>query len=90
MKHFKAMITVTLRKSILDVQGKTVEHALHSTNFTSIEHVRIGKYVELFVHADSAEQAMNIVDDACKNIIANPIMEDHHIELQEVSVGETA
>ena len=49
MKHFKAMITVTLRKSILDVQGKTVEHALHSTNFTSIEHVRIGKYVELFV-----------------------------------------
>jgi phosphoribosylformylglycinamidine (FGAM) synthase PurS component len=66
MKHFKAMITVTLRKSILDVQGKTVEHALHSTNFTSI------------------------VDDACKSIIANPIMEDHHIELQEVSVGEAA
>jgi len=30
MKHFKAMITITLRKSILDVQGKTVEHALHS------------------------------------------------------------
>lgn len=90
MKHFKAMITVTLRKSILDVQGKTVEHALHSTNFTSIEHVRIGKYVELFVHADSAEQALSIVDDACKSIIANPIMEDHHIELQEVSIGETA
>ena len=90
MKHFKAMITVTLRKSILDVQGKTVEHALHSTNFTSIEHVRIGKYVELFVHADSADQAMRIVDEACKSIIANPIMEDHHIELQEVSIGETA
>lgn len=90
MKHFKAMITITLRKSILDVQGKTVEHALHSTNFTSIEHVRIGKFVELFVHADSAEQAMSIVDDACKSIIANPIMEDHHIELQEVSVGEAA
>ena len=90
MKHFKAMITVTLRKSILDVQGKTVEHALHSTNFTSIEHVRIGKYVELFVYTDTAEQAMSIVDDACKTIIANPIMEDHHIELQEVSVGEIA
>jgi phosphoribosylformylglycinamidine synthase len=90
MKHFKAMITVTLRKSILDVQGKTVENALHSTNFTSIEHVRIGKYVELNVHADSAEQAMKIVDDACKSIIANPIMEDHHIELQEISIGELA
>ncbi len=90
MKHFKAMITVTLRKSILDVQGKTVEHALHSTDFTSIEHVRIGKYVELFVHAESSEKAMSIVDEACKSIIANPIMEDHHIELQEVSIGETA
>ena len=90
MKHFKAMITVTLRKSILDVQGKTVEHALHSTDFTSIEHVRIGKYVELFVNAESSEKAMSIVDEACKSIIANPIMEDHHIELQEVSIGETA
>jgi len=88
MKHFKAMITITLRKSILDVQGKTVEHALHSTNFTMIDHVRIGKYVELTVHAEDAQQAMTIVDDACKNIIANPIMEDHHIQLEEISVGE--
>ncbi|NBO70282.1 MAG: phosphoribosylformylglycinamidine synthase subunit PurS [Bacteroidetes bacterium] len=90
MKHFKAMITITLRKSILDVQGKTVEHALHSTNFTTIEHVRIGKYVELTVHAEHAEAALSIVDDACKNIIANPIMEDHHIVLEEISIGEPA
>lgn len=90
MKQFKAMITITLRKSILDVQGKTVEHALHSTNFTSIDHVRIGKYVELMVQAEDAKKAMSIVDEACKSIIANPIMEDHHIELQETAIGEPA
>ena len=52
--------------------------------------VRIGKYVELTVHAEHAEAALSIVDDACKNIIANPIMEDHHIVLEEISIGEPA
>ena len=80
MKHFKASITVSLRKSILDVQGKTVEHALHSTNFPMIKNTRIGKHVELEIDAENAEKAY----DACKTIIANPIMEDYHIELHEM------
>ena len=56
MKHFKASITVSLRKSILDVQGKTVEHALHSTNFPMIKNTRIGKHVELEIDAENAEK----------------------------------
>lgn len=84
MKKFEAKIRITLRKGILDVQGKTVENALHSIDFQMIHNVRIGKYVELVVEANDFDEAMNIVDSACKKLIANPIIEDFHIELSEI------
>jgi phosphoribosylformylglycinamidine synthase subunit PurS len=49
MKHFTANVTVTLRKSILDVQGKTVENALHSMHMPALSDVRIGKHIQLTV-----------------------------------------
>ncbi len=83
MAQYRAAIRIQLRKQILDVQGKTVENALHSLNFQDISHVHIGKYVELTVEAASKDAAFARVDDACKKLIANPVMEDFHIELQE-------
>ncbi|MER3329815.1 MAG: phosphoribosylformylglycinamidine synthase subunit PurS, partial [Candidatus Kapaibacterium sp.] len=47
MNTYKAKIKITLRKGILDVQGKAVEQALHSMDYDIMENVRIGKYVEL-------------------------------------------
>jgi phosphoribosylformylglycinamidine synthase len=84
MKNYKAKINITLRQGILDVQGKAVENALHSIEFSMIDHVRIGKYVELNLVADSVDSARNIVNDACKKLIANPIIEDFIIEIDEV------
>lgn len=81
MATYKASVDITLRKSILDVQGKTVEHALHSLDFTAINNVRMGKFVELEVQADSEEQARSIINDACQKLIANPVMEDYTIHL---------
>lgn len=83
MKHYTAHITITLRRAILDVQGKTVEHALHSLAFQHISDVHIGKYVELTVAAASKDEAMAQVKEACSKLIANPIMEDFHIDLTE-------
>jgi phosphoribosylformylglycinamidine synthase PurS subunit len=84
MATFRAAIRIQLRKQILDVQGKTVENALHSLNFNHLSDVHIGKYVELTVSAASKEDALSSVEDACKKLIANPIMEDFQIELAEV------
>ena len=47
MANYKAKIKITLRKGILDVQGKAVENALHSIDFPMISEVRIGRYVDL-------------------------------------------
>lgn len=87
MNNFHAVVTITLRKGILDVQGKTVEHALHSSSFSSLSNVRIGKHVEMTVAADSEESALTQIDAACKALIANPIIEDYHITLQKAEVA---
>lgn len=83
MKDYKARIFVTLRENILDVQGKAIEHALTSLEFTNFSDVRIGKYVQLTVSAQNDGQAEAMVKDACDKLIANPIIENYNIEIIE-------
>lgn len=85
MATYRASIDITLRKGILDVQGKTVEQALHAIEFPTIANVRMGKFVELTVDAANAEEAKAIVSNACDKLIANPIMEDYHITVTEAA-----
>lgn len=81
MNNYKAIIEITLRKGILDVQGKAVEHALHSIEFKNINDVRIGKLVELSINAETKDRALDQIANACKQLIANPIIEDFKIEI---------
>jgi phosphoribosylformylglycinamidine synthase subunit PurS len=83
MKYFLAKITISLRSGILDVQGKAVERALNSIEFPMLSNVRIGKYVELTVNAEDSDQAYSLVKAACEKLIANPIIEDFNIKLEE-------
>ncbi len=80
---FSSKIKITLRKNILDPQGKTIEHSLKSMGYDSILDTRIGKFIELQVEADSKEKASQITDDACKKLLANPVMEDYEFEITE-------
>lgn len=79
MRTYNASLKVTLRKGILDVQGKAVEHALQSMNFNTMNNIRIGKYIELNVDAESEEQAKSLIDDAAKQLLTNPIIEDYEL-----------
>lgn len=78
---YKANIYITLRKSILDPKGKATLHALHSLEFNSITHARIGKFIELTVEAESDEKATEMVDQACQKLMANLVMEDYRFDL---------
>jgi phosphoribosylformylglycinamidine synthase len=84
MKIYSAEIKIMLKKGILDVQGKTIENSLNSMEFKELHNVRIGKFVELTCQADNEESAKTIIDQACSKLIANPIIEDYHISIQEV------
>jgi len=81
---YKAIITVKLRPSILDPEGKALEHALRSLEYTQLSGVRIGKAIELTVDAPNREEASKAVDVACSKLLANPVMEDYTFELEEL------
>jgi phosphoribosylformylglycinamidine synthase len=80
---YKAIVNVTLRKSILDPQGKATQHALSDLGLNDIENVRIGKLIELDISADSEEQAREIAETACTKLLANEVMEDFEISIHE-------
>ena len=86
---FTAHVRVTLRPSILDPQGKAVQHALHDLGMGSVESVRTGTFVEVRVDEPTAEAAEGVVRQACDKLLANPVTEDYEI-LALVPVEETA
>lgn len=79
----KAVIKVSLKKGILDPQGKTVNNALHHLGFKTFQNVRIGKLIELQINGNNKEEAAQKIEDACKKLLANPIIEDFTYELFE-------
>jgi len=79
---FKAKVNVTLRPSILDPKGKAAHHALENLGLNQVEKVRIGKFIELDVSAESEEAAKTIVEQACSKLLANEVMEDFTIVIE--------
>ena len=82
MQTYIARIKVTLRKSILDPQGKAVHHALESLNLNMVENVRVGKFIEMTLKADSKEDAERLAELACNKLLANPVMEDYAFQIE--------
>lgn len=81
---YQSTITVTLRPSILDVQGKAVEHGIHSLGMEKVQNVRIGKFIHLTVDAATEEEAKRITEEACKKLLANPVMEDFSYTIKKL------
>ena len=80
---YKATVNVTLRKSILDPQGKAAHKSLQNLGLNEINEVRIGKLIELDIDADTKEQAEQIAETACTKLLANEVMEDFEITINE-------
>ena len=80
---YLSKITVTLRKSILDPQGKAVEQGIHSLGYPTVQNVRIGKFIELSLEAPTKQEAERLTRDVCQKLLANPVMEDFSFVLEE-------
>lgn len=74
---FKAEIRVMPHKELLDPQGKAVANSMKNLHIEGIEDVRIGKHIVIRVDAASSEEAHQKIDSACKQLLANPIMESY-------------
>lgn len=79
---FKAVVTVTLRPSILDPRGKAMQRALHDLGHGTVTGVRAGKHIEMAVDAPTAEEAERIAREACRQLLANPVMEDFAVRVE--------
>ena len=82
MKYI-AEIDVMPLKALLDPQGKAVGHGLKNMGLSQIDNVRIGKHITLEIEAASKEEAGGKVEEACKKLLSNPIMESYHFSLSE-------
>lgn len=80
---FKATVLVKRRPSILDPQGKGVEQGAKQLGFTNINHVRMDKHIEFDINTNDKEAAEKEVKEFCDKLLANPIMEDYEITLEE-------
>lgn len=78
---YRADIRITLRPSILDPQGKAVQHALASGGLASVSAVRMGKHAELHIDTTDRDEALRVAREACARLLANPVMEDVSIEV---------
>jgi phosphoribosylformylglycinamidine synthase len=77
----RARVFVTLKPSVFDPQGRTIADALHSLGYGSVEDVRQGKYFELDLGVDSAEQARRVAAEVADKLLANPVIESYRIEV---------
>ncbi len=82
---YKAEIDVMPHDAILDPQGKAVSKSMKNLNLPEIDHVRIGKHISLVVEAKDKESAEQKVDEACRKLLANLIMEKYTFRLEELS-----
>jgi phosphoribosylformylglycinamidine synthase len=79
----RARVFVTLKPSVFDPQGATVNEALHSLGYAAVKDVRQGKYFELEVETNSADEARRLVSEAADRLLANPVIESYRIEIDE-------
>jgi phosphoribosylformylglycinamidine synthase PurS subunit len=77
----KAKIIVMPKKSVLDPQGATVKSALSHMNFSGINGVRVGKFIEIDIADTNKEEARKKLDDACHRLLSNPVIEDYQLEI---------
>lgn len=81
---FQVEIDVMPLKALLDPQGKAVTNTLHSIGYTKSDQVRIGKHITMELEADDYTAAEEQVEEICRKVLSNPIMESFHYKLNKV------
>ena len=82
---YLAKIYVTLKPTVNDPPGQTVLASLRRLGYASASEVRVGKYLQVRVEEDELALVESQVTEMCRKLLANPVIEDYHFELEELS-----
>ena len=80
-----ARVYVTLKPTVNDPQGLAIRGGLHHLGFESVESVRAGKYLELRLTDADQDEASARVDQMCRQLLANPVIEEYRFDLESMS-----
>jgi phosphoribosylformylglycinamidine synthase PurS subunit len=83
---YLAKVYITLKPTVNDPQGLTIKGALHNLGFSSVEDVRAGKYIEVRIAQKDIAAARKQVDEMCRKLLANPVIEKYSFELEQAEL----
>ncbi len=75
----KISVIVTLKRDVLDPQGKTIKKALESMSFKNVNNIRQGKYFEIDIDEKNQKKAEEKAEEMCKKLLANLVIENYKI-----------
>ncbi|WP_096271599.1 phosphoribosylformylglycinamidine synthase subunit PurS [Paucisalibacillus globulus] len=78
----KVTVFITLKQGVLDPQGKQIQESLNVLGFNEVQQARVGKYMELQV--EDGPNLEERVREMCDKLLANPVIEDYHFDVEEV------
>jgi phosphoribosylformylglycinamidine synthase PurS subunit len=81
---YLSKVYITLKPTVNDPQGLTIKGALHTLGFKNVAEVRAGKYIEIKIEAANMEKARAEIQDMCKKLLANPVIENFRFDLEEI------
>jgi phosphoribosylformylglycinamidine synthase PurS subunit len=82
-----ARVVVVPKPVVNDPQGVTVRQGLNALGFGEVADVRVGKYIEVRLDGSSADEARARVDEMCRQLLANQVIEDYRFELETSDAG---
>ena len=82
--YWIAKIEVMLKGTVLDPQGAAVKNALETMGWCEVKEVRVGKYLEVELQEEDASKAGEKVEEMCRRLLSNPVIEEYRYTLQEV------
>lgn len=81
---YNAKVYIALKKGVLDPQGSTIQRSLASMEFQGVQDVRVGKVFEMKIAGASKEAVETQVEQMCKKLLANPVIEEYSFQVTEV------
>ncbi len=85
---YKASVYVTPKAGVVDPQGAVVERALPALGHPGVRNIRVGRYITLEVQGDDPAKVGADVDDMCRRLLANPIIEDYRFDVVPMGSAE--
>lgn len=83
--RWTALVQVTLKPAVNDPQGLAIRGGLHQLGFSAVGSVRAGKFFQIQLDAPTRAAAEQLVDTMCRQLLANPVIEDYTFEVAEVA-----